>query len=459
MESPQEDFIKKIRAGGNTPLKIHPRAVTPSQVAVPLLNNTATYGPWVVSNGLEGKVYFEQSSDLVPWNYGGYSNMEQAAYSRINDKVVGLQDAEIGQVEVPGLPSFNLGDSLFGNGPTITSIDLRVDSNSITTVYSMQTYTPRFGAFSRQNSDRLNRINRNSIQNIREIKQTKREKKTRQQILSRASSTVTPYLGKQPESQKFKASNTHTVISGLFHDGEDGKRAAVNSSSSEEAIASMNLDDIEFFKKTAAVDQSFFFRPVSLDPEATFNHFETPESGEKPKLIAKTPTAKDLNPYKDYETAKTSSTLVTWGDSYEGFNILKHEDSFEPEKVRTMALRGPIILTGWGYDLVGNETPDDKKESDKWKTGPVDLRWDDARKVWTCPILTAAETIERIESGKKGKVKLYGKWGGEEGKTIEVTNWFNSDIEAGYKCFIAYVGGIGTAMVNLDCSPSDGSDE
>ena len=33
------------------------------------------------------------------------------------------------------------------------------------------------------------------------------------------------------------------------------------------------------------------------------------------------------------------------------------------------------------------------------------------------------------------------------------------DIEAGYKCFIAYVGGIGTAMVNLDCSPSDGSDE
>ena len=124
-----------------------------------------------------------------------------------------------------------------------------------------------------------------------------------------------------------------------------------------------------------------------------------------------------------------------------------------------MALRGPIILTGWGYDLVGNETPDDKKESDKWKTGPVDLRWDDARKVWTCPILTAAETIERIESGKKGKVKLYGKWGGEEGKTIEVTNWFNSDIEAGYKCFIAYVGGIGTAMVNLDCSPSDGSDE
>ena len=447
----QEDFIKKVRLGGNTPLKIHPRAVTPTSVAIPLLNNTSTYGPWVISSGKEGKVYFEQSSDLVPWNYGGYANMEVAALSRIQDKVIGLQDVEVGQVEIPGIPAFNLGDALYGNGPTITSIDLRVGDDGITTVYSMQTYTPKFGAFSRQNSDRLNRINRNSIQNVREIKQAKRAKKARQQILANAN-TSQRLIDKQPESQKLKASSTHTIIAGMYHDGTEGKRNIISSLSSEDALTNLNLNDVELFKKSAAVDQSYFYRPISLDIESeNICHLEDPDDDEDEK---QTPHSKDLNPYIDYDTAKTTSNVITWGDDYQGFNLLKNEDTFDPTKVRTMALRGPIMLVGWGYDLLNEELVEEKSEITDWKVGPIDLRFDKTRKVWTCPIPIAAHTIEEINSGEKGRVRLEGTWDGEENKEIEVINWFSSDVPAGYKCFIGYVKSIGLALINLDCSPS-----
>ena len=95
---------------------------------------------------------------------------------------------------------------------------------------------------------------------------------------------------------------------------------------------------------------------------------------------------------------------------------------------RPMALRGPLVIAGWGYDTDGLPVPnmkydadykdDDKNaetygeqkytpkqmravddqgnkhdhkhfipnhlaRSDKWKVGPVDLRWDRERKVWT----------------------------------------------------------------------------
>jgi hypothetical protein len=52
-----------------------------------------------------------------------------------------------------------------------------------------------------------------------------------------------------------------------------------------------------------------------------------------------------------------------------------------------------MVVTGWGFDLNGNPVPADTGDNTKfasgafsdmsnWKSGPVDLRWDDERKVW-----------------------------------------------------------------------------
>ena len=61
--------------------------------------------------------------------------------------------------------------------------------------------------------------------------------------------------------------------------------------------------------------------------------------------------------------------------------------------VRPLALRGPVIISGWGFDTGGKPVPR-KNQSDEefmknflrrpqeWKTGPLDTRWNEERGVW-----------------------------------------------------------------------------
>ncbi len=67
------------------------------------------------------------------------------------------------------------------------------------------------------------------------------------------------------------------------------------------------------------------------------------------------------------------------------------------ESVSTVSVnhfRGPLILSGWGFDIAERPVPsvgdnpfqfDTNAVNDRgtWKSGPVDLRWDGQRKVWT----------------------------------------------------------------------------
>lgn len=68
--------------------------------------------------------------------------------------------------------------------------------------------------------------------------------------------------------------------------------------------------------------------------------------------------------------------------------------TIETYGIRGVGLRSPIILTGWGYDV--NNLPVPARSGNPqyfhehaswntqlWKSGPVDLRWDDQRGVWT----------------------------------------------------------------------------
>jgi len=66
----------------------------------------------------------------------------------------------------------------------------------------------------------------------------------------------------------------------------------------------------------------------------------------------------------------------------------------EVENIRAVGFRAPMVLSGWGFDTNGNPVPADTGDGSQfasgafsnpalWKTGPVDLRWDDERKVWT----------------------------------------------------------------------------
>jgi hypothetical protein len=64
---------------------------------------------------------------------------------------------------------------------------------------------------------------------------------------------------------------------------------------------------------------------------------------------------------------------------------------------RGIGLKGPPIIVGWGYDIHGKPVPnydagtspkfadDWLQRPDLWKAGPLDIRWDDTRGVWTSP--------------------------------------------------------------------------
>lgn len=63
----------------------------------------------------------------------------------------------------------------------------------------------------------------------------------------------------------------------------------------------------------------------------------------------------------------------------------------ETQGIRGVGFKAPMVLTGWGYDTAGNPVPSSGStfhpqamyNPHLWKSGPVDLRWDDARGVWT----------------------------------------------------------------------------
>lgn len=59
--------------------------------------------------------------------------------------------------------------------------------------------------------------------------------------------------------------------------------------------------------------------------------------------------------------------------------------------IRSVAHRAPLILSGPGYDISGNPVPTGESgimhpqaysDPSLWKTGPLDVRWDDGKKVW-----------------------------------------------------------------------------
>lgn len=74
------------------------------------------------------------------------------------------------------------------------------------------------------------------------------------------------------------------------------------------------------------------------------------------------------------------------------YKALSETRSPQVKNVRGVGLRSPIILTGPAYDINGNPVPtgiggsgfnqEAFNNPNLWKSGPVDLRWDDTRKVW-----------------------------------------------------------------------------
>ena len=357
-------------------------AKLPDLAVVPLKNNRLTYGPWYAT-GANGKLEFEQDDTLVPWNYNGYTNMNTVGNAKVSMSLSQMQQSETGSVEVPGAPNLLIGQQLIANGPYVTDVDVSVGPGGVTSVYRFSTWTPEFGRLSRANVDRLNRLstkltkNINAVKSNRIIDSNELTRAQREEGIARSQKT------------KRKASNSsHGMLAGEGFSLEGDELVIPNVFVQPHYNFTSQLRGR--YDKKGGMSMDGMFRPFSTNPDASgifMPRFEMPVSG------APSPNVNDLNPY----SGTHDITVVIRGSSLPDDLVLLN-DPYTGNDYRPMALRGPVVIAGWGYDVNGKpvpnesgragETPTDvfmsgyRQRFDEWKVGPLDTRWDNDRKVW-----------------------------------------------------------------------------
>lgn len=232
---------------------------------------------------------------------------------------------------------------------------------------------------------------------------------------------VSGIYSKIPQSQVgFMTHEDFSLQIGDFKEGAEGGLTPWN------AIGATSLD---------AVFAPFSTFYTADQAGGVLAHWTEPEGG------ASEPTAKELNPFNPFNNLQGMQI-----DGHEvdedpwtsgGHNItfsLTHDPSesglypdgsgapvnghFEKDHfarhsvaisgIRGVGLKMPMVATGWGYDTDGNPVPagtgtvngvqnidpEAAYNPATWKSGPVDLRWDNARGVWAAGTSTEINLVK-----------------------------------------------------------------
>ena len=428
-----QDDIKEIeqnRLGGSLNFKIHPEPVVPNSAAIPLKNNILTYGPWYVA-GPPGKVSVIQDTELVPWNYGGFGGLENAAAALVANFLTNMQEAERGQLQLAGAPQHSLGEALIEGGPNITSISVEYGENGVTTNYTMETYTPRYGSFSRGLSEHLRRIG-NGINNQRKLlQQAARAVIQRQQtsIKERALFLNERYL------KTLNPRSPHPLLQAIVVDDGDGKeRCRIVTVNDAEARANcIAHKDDKFKNQVAYMSLDGIFRPFTTDEDLGSDFLPAVELPDDDGVLDDALYSGSLNPFGP----GNDIDVYSYGEQIEKWNTY---DADGPDTLgRFIALKAPLFLVGWGYGAFGGTPPslcggtDFLRKSSEWKAGPVDLLWDEYRKVWTSHDVIMGTLETDANPGSQGTIKIDGT-----DITLSANNFFSSIVTAGTKVFAAF---------------------
>jgi hypothetical protein len=220
-------------------LDIYPTGITVSQTndIPPVCTDVSIYQPTAAEarlaiENLITATDIEVRDDFVPWNYGGTNSLDIVAYKEIESKVNYQSVIETAQIDMPGLPLFDLGGIFsFGGinydytvttgnltyidvkkstetvpdlsyipgavltigppptstfiypytvldlkanvkpsgGPMISNIQCSVGQQGISTSYSFRTYSRKIGLFNKEESDRIKKINLANLKRNKQI--------------------------------------------------------------------------------------------------------------------------------------------------------------------------------------------------------------------------------------------------------------------------------------------------
>lgn len=380
------DFIKRQldKVGGDDAIYHDDDDIVYADLyAVPLRSRLLSYGPWYAV-GASGKVVYERNLELNPWNYGGFTAMNNAGYARVTDGITNQTFGENGSVTVPGSPTIMIGEELISGGPYVTDISCNFDSNGTTTTYNFQTWTThrslsKLNSYNTDRIQRLSKVSREIRSNFREGLRSGRYKGVGD-FYNKLSGRI---IDLNEYSRRDRSTTSHRMLSAEVSAAsctvviQPTYNAGAQIYTDNDSVASMSIDGM--------------FRPFSTSSSIYMPSFTIPVETGLPG------TSIDLNPFHrdmDIKYITQGTGIPDWG-----LNTIQPDNSGEisfsefPD-YRGIGLRLPAIGVGWGYDVDGLPVPADPDNPDEfmdghrykmseWKAGPIDLRWDESRGVWT----------------------------------------------------------------------------
>lgn len=369
-------------------------AYIPHFAAVPLKSNVLVYGPWYAS-GANGRTEFEQDDTLVPWNYGGFSAMNNAANAKVTSAISLYNISEAGSVEYPDIPGLSLGDPLTNGGSYVTEVTVSIDGSSgARTNYNLSTWTPHPYRMRKFLSDYISRLSKNNQQLRRNFRQQLRQPKQK--------SRLAEFKTRAIDSLRRRPRSTHYLIGGQVVQDEDGfTKSIVGLQPSYNSITQLYGSGYET-KALASLDTLFV--PFSTNSDVSnMARFERPTDSGSLNID-------DYNPFRQ----GLYGPIFTHGQTFPSGLSTEQDSSIDYNDVRAIALKSPLILAGWGYDTDGKPVPnsgviatsgdptddfhqDYLRRQDYWKVGPLDTRWNEERKVWTAGGGTAAKFVQILD--------------------------------------------------------------
>ena len=337
-------------------------------------------------------------------------------------------------------------------GPNVTSITTQVSTQGATTTYNIRTWTPKFGIFSRGNAERIKQIGRMRLKNQKLLRSWTLQRIRKQQFAVAYRSAIEASKKRGiilNDGALAKPKTPHEVLMGQILDwGSSGyKRPSVLTSSVLESAQEITAN----YDSKAFMSLDGLLRPISLNGSGglpqyispTGNACQTTTSVGAQPPVDKPGEAGNLSQYNINHSQSylnplenPSGTLVSnlsdtanHGHDIEmlargvsvpassmtmpiqGYADNSDFDSSDyASDYRLLALRGPLLMQSWGYDLDGFPIPNKAdteaaasggnfvdtglqakfldgwlRKSHTWPVAPIDLRLDRKRGVWTIP--------------------------------------------------------------------------
>ena len=431
--------LQRNNAQGSNPLIIHPAPRQPSGFEIPLKSNILTYGPWW-AQGNTGRLIYEQDSSLVPWNYGGFTNLNLAGIAKAEQAVSTVNVIETGYIEVVGEPAYNIGTVLASGGPNITDITIDFGERGVTTTYRFETYVPKFGQLSKYNTDLLRRNQTAGIRYINEAKARNRLNSLNNLAQVEANTTFN-MIGQLFDAINIRSPQNALVGQMVQSTGIGAIYPIVSTSTYKEALGFIPQNPDDYNSATVSTLDSVI-GPYSVntpdDVDSLMPDLVEPAGiWDNPDII----TAATLSPWIQSPNGWTSRIYTRGIDEYEqmndDFNIgLDQSDTTK----RVFGLKGPLVLTAWGFGLDGQVTPTGVNyllDYSQWNSGPIDFLWDQYRGVWTSHDILNCVANEDIPVGSGGSVTIMVD--GHEGYTLNAINKGQNQIDEGDTNNIGYI--------------------